>query len=288
MCGDGRCQLNRQGVPHESHDIIEDRPVQDQCNDPRCAMNRMGISHESHESGWLWNRTGEPASGGKSAGEPEAATGSLGRTKQRPEPGSRQSRPAAGGHTSAWSRSVTGPPASERNSVGKAEAASGSGGQTEKKPESGSGPSRPAAGGAMHGEQGPSETDDAFRNLAEGIGREMQSEKPTQEDEAFHSPPSEPRRKASQESRREAPQPDTRTPEHRILDSKDPHDIFGISKDASLSDVKARYRELARKHNPSTGIIFKSPEEKERASRIMARINQGYAQLKRMHGGNAK
>ena len=65
MCGDGRCQLNRQGVPHESHDIIEDRPVQDQCNDPRCAMNRMGISHESHESGWLWNRTGEPASGGQ-------------------------------------------------------------------------------------------------------------------------------------------------------------------------------------------------------------------------------
>ena len=45
-CDDGRCPLNRQGVPHEVHGLIENRPVKNPCNDPRCAMIRMGIKHE--------------------------------------------------------------------------------------------------------------------------------------------------------------------------------------------------------------------------------------------------
>ncbi len=48
-CNDPRCPLNRQGVPHEDHDSIENKPVQNPCNDPRCAMNRMGMKHEVHD-----------------------------------------------------------------------------------------------------------------------------------------------------------------------------------------------------------------------------------------------
>lgn len=49
ICNDPKCPLNRQGVTHEIHELIENRPVKNPCNDPRCAMNRMGMSHEIHD-----------------------------------------------------------------------------------------------------------------------------------------------------------------------------------------------------------------------------------------------
>ena len=47
-CNDPKCPLNRHGVPHELHDVIENKPVTDPCNDPRCPMNRMGLPHNLH------------------------------------------------------------------------------------------------------------------------------------------------------------------------------------------------------------------------------------------------
>ncbi len=49
LCNDPKCPLNRQGVTHEIHELIENRPVKNPCNDPRCAMNRMGMKHEIHD-----------------------------------------------------------------------------------------------------------------------------------------------------------------------------------------------------------------------------------------------
>jgi len=49
FCNDPKCPLNRQGVPHEDHESIENKPVKNPCNDPRCAMNRMGMKHEIHD-----------------------------------------------------------------------------------------------------------------------------------------------------------------------------------------------------------------------------------------------
>ena len=49
LCNDPKCPLNRQGVPHETHESIENKSVENPCNDPRCAMNRMGIKHEMHD-----------------------------------------------------------------------------------------------------------------------------------------------------------------------------------------------------------------------------------------------
>lgn len=50
LCNDPKCGLNRQGVPHETHESIENKSVENPCNDPRCAMNRMGLKHETHDS----------------------------------------------------------------------------------------------------------------------------------------------------------------------------------------------------------------------------------------------
>lgn len=49
LCNDGKCPLNRQGITHENHELIENKPVKNPCNDPRCAMNRMGMKHEIHD-----------------------------------------------------------------------------------------------------------------------------------------------------------------------------------------------------------------------------------------------
>lgn len=48
-CNDPKCPLNRQGVSHENHESIENKPIKNPCNDPRCAMNRMGMRHETHD-----------------------------------------------------------------------------------------------------------------------------------------------------------------------------------------------------------------------------------------------
>lgn len=49
LCNDGKCPLNRQGITHKNHELIENKPVKNPCNDPRCAMNRMGMKHEIHD-----------------------------------------------------------------------------------------------------------------------------------------------------------------------------------------------------------------------------------------------
>lgn len=71
-CNDPKCPLNRQGVSHEPHHIIESRTVTDPCNDPRCAMNRMGMPHNSH-SGQYGQESEEPpeTQAGKMPEKPE-------------------------------------------------------------------------------------------------------------------------------------------------------------------------------------------------------------------------
>lgn len=48
-CNDPKCPLNRQGVQHDIHELIENRQIKNPCMDGRCAMNRMGIMHDSHD-----------------------------------------------------------------------------------------------------------------------------------------------------------------------------------------------------------------------------------------------
>ena len=47
-CNDPRCPLNRRGVSHRPHDVIERDAVVDPCNDPQCALTRLGMPHNSH------------------------------------------------------------------------------------------------------------------------------------------------------------------------------------------------------------------------------------------------
>ena len=63
----------------------------------------------------------------------------------------------------------------------------------------------------------------------------------------------------------------------KVSIEKDYYKILGVKKSAKISDIKKRYRELARKHHPDTNQGSKKAEEK------FKRISEAYQVL-----GNAK
>jgi hypothetical protein len=65
---------------------------------------------------------------------------------------------------------------------------------------------------------------------------------------------------------------------------KDPHDVLGVSRDASQATIKAAWRRLAREHHPDTQP---DPAAAERATRRMAEINRAYSQLRETLPGDA-
>lgn len=69
-----------------------------------------------------------------------------------------------------------------------------------------------------------------------------------------------------------------------ILSTTNPHDIFGVPKEATCRMIKSRYRDLARAYDPSKGIINKSDIDKKISNEIMTRINSAYLQLKEIYG----
>ena len=69
-----------------------------------------------------------------------------------------------------------------------------------------------------------------------------------------------------------------------ILAAKNPHEAFGLLRDATCGQIKSRYRELARMHDSSRGRINKSKRDKEQADAVMSKINKAYSDLKSMHG----
>jgi hypothetical protein len=61
--------------------------------------------------------------------------------------------------------------------------------------------------------------------------------------------------------------------------SKDPHVVLGVEPGASLDEIKAAWRTLARQHHPD--LTGDDPDVARRATRKMAEINAAYATLSR-------
>ena len=101
-CNDPRCPLNRRGVPHRPHDVIERDAVVDPCNDPQCALTRLGMPHNSHgpmDGPAAWPRDqGGPK--GRAAGHGEESGG---------RPGGPGGSAASGGSTGGTGGEAGGP-----------------------------------------------------------------------------------------------------------------------------------------------------------------------------------
>jgi plastocyanin len=71
----------------------------------------------------------------------------------------------------------------------------------------------------------------------------------------------------------------------RILNATDPLDVLGLPTSVSYSVIKATYRELYKKYDPSRGISNKSDIEKERDQKVSTNLNRAYEDLKRKNHG---
>lgn len=67
---------------------------------------------------------------------------------------------------------------------------------------------------------------------------------------------------------------------------KDPYSILGVSKKASDDEVRAAYRELARKYHPDN--YTDDNPLKELASEKMQEVNAAYEEIQRMRSGKSK
>ena len=71
----------------------------------------------------------------------------------------------------------------------------------------------------------------------------------------------------------------------RILNVTNPLEVLGLPTGTSFSVIKATYRELTIKYDPSKGIVNKSDIEKQRDQKVSTKLNHAYSQLKRQNRG---
>jgi len=71
----------------------------------------------------------------------------------------------------------------------------------------------------------------------------------------------------------------------RILNATNPLEVLGLPTGTSFSVIRATYRELTIKYDPSKGIVNKSDIEKQRDQKVSTNLNRAYGQLKRQNRG---
>ena len=255
-CNDPKCSLNRQGISHEIHELIENRPVKNLCNNSRCAMNRMGIRHEAHDGKRVNDEQIEQEHQSESGQYFEDNTG----TDSFDEYVQELSKEPDGGHS----------------------------GQSYKPPPRIDYPDDSSPGSIYKGtlnEESKKTFDDEIvseRTKKERQKIEQQAQEEIKRRETFKDQSEE---KSSAKSRISSRPNNTQNlPSiNQILQSKDPYVIFDLPRDTTCNEIKSKFKELSRTYNASSGIMNKTLEEKEQLTRIQSRINIVFDFLKKQH-----
>jgi hypothetical protein len=255
-CNDPKCPLNRQGISHETHELIENRPVKTPCNDPRCAMNRMGMRHEAHDGKRVNDEQIEQENPSESRqySEDNVGTDSFDEYVQELSKGSDRK------HSS---QSYNHPPRTDY-------------------PDDSSPGSTP--NGTLNEESKKTVDEEIIseRTKKEKQRIEQQAQEEIKRRENLKDQSKE---KASAKSRVSSrPKNAQNLPSiDQILQGKDPYKIFGLPRDTTCNEIKLKFKELSRTYNASSGIMNKTLEEKEHLTRIQSRINNVFDFLKKRH-----
>ena len=59
----------------------------------------------------------------------------------------------------------------------------------------------------------------------------------------------------------------------------DPYSVLGVSRDASMDEIKKAYRKLSRKYHPDANI---NNPNKEQAEEMFKQVQQAYDQIRRV------
>lgn len=306
MCNDPKCPLNRQGVPHEIHELIESRQIKNQCMDGRCAMNRMGMPHNSHDVEQISeskNRIGESSN---TNFKTEYKINKLSREQVETERQRRQRLRRE--HEEAEIEQLTKDQEEEIERLKKVE-------EEDLLKRAKNAKSRSDHKQAVNQEYEPESFDDALEQIGKNIKGDYKINKLTREQieserqrrQKVSREHEEAERKGIEQSRVHSQtiseKPTSKKPKsnsglfshfspkpnipsaNQILQSHDPYVIFGLKPDTTCDEIKSKYRELSRTYFASRGIIHKSEEEKDQSNAIQRRINVANDKLRERHCG---
>ena len=285
LCNDSKCPLNRQGVPHDIHEKIENQLIINQCNDPRCAMNRMGLQHNKHDNKYETKSESKNIHDAETEHTPWNVNSDDDGVEEKQKSGTNPNTrsPTGAVWTGQWGEIPTPPrsqndvPKHERMKAKQRDGEQKSHERTHESPlhqferEQEPDQKHDAEDDAFEGT-----FDDALSELARQLHRGKSEKKPSATSQAEEMPSPPPPKQAE----KRPPPPPKRDP---ILAATEPHDVFGIPKNSTYCDIKSRYRVLAREHDPSKGIINKSDGDKMLSNEIMTKINWAYTELKKEH-----
>ena len=247
-CNDPKCPLNRQGVSHENHELIENKPVKNQCNNPRCAMNRMGISHETHD-------------GEKDNDEEKQEEYKIPVEKSQQKEGKMKEFHAK---VESDLREKQKRFDTENNSDGID--SFGDAMQELGRQIHGDSPNR------LSREKILEERRKRKRRTIEQEAQEEMKRRDLKEQDKTSTKP-----KIFSHVKSEIPSI------NQILHDNDPYVTFNLTQDTTCNEIKSRYKELSKNYNASRGSVNRTKEEQERLTRVQSKINIAYNFLRKKH-----
>ena len=86
--------------------------------------------------------------------------------------------------------------------------------------------------------------------------------------------PRAPKKIAAPKKKKRAPLPPPPPPEETI-DGKTPHEVLGVSRDASAKEIRAAYQKLVKEYHPDRAATL-APEIREIAEKRTRQLNRAY------------
>jgi DnaJ-domain-containing protein 1 len=88
------------------------------------------------------------------------------------------------------------------------------------------------------------------------------------------------RKQKEEKQKREEKKPREQKPES-VVKGEDPYKILGVKQNVTCTELKSKFRELAKKHSPDPGIVNMTEQEKERKTSMFIKIKKAYDELRK-------
>jgi len=84
-----------------------------------------------------------------------------------------------------------------------------------------------------------------------------------------------------QRKREKEKKPQEQIKPESVIKGEDPYKILGVKPNVTCTELKSKFRELAKKHSPDPGIVNMTEQEKERKTSMFIKIKKAYDELRK-------